>query len=92
MGLSYDDLDESTRRFMHEEIEADIGNGTIYISNYLNPEGCNLWPALLIGAAVNGNDDSLALAIRRDHCLKSHYNRRKPTGGIHFCRGSLQCS
>ncbi|WP_066588448.1 hypothetical protein [Sphingomonas pruni] len=81
MGLAYENLDESTRRFMREEIEADIANGSIYISSYLNPRGCDSWPQLLVDAAVNGNDDSLAAAIRGDGCLKSHYDRRKPKGG-----------
>lgn len=81
MGLAYENLDEATRRFMLEEIEADIGNGSIYISNYLSPQGCDSWPHLLRDAAASGDDDSLAVAIRRDDCLKSHYERRKPKGG-----------
>ena len=81
MGLAYENLDESTLRFMREEIEADIANGSIYVSNYLNPRGCDSWPQLLVDAAVSGSDDSLAAAIRSDDCLKSHYDRRKPKGG-----------
>jgi hypothetical protein len=81
MGLAYEDLDDTTRRLMRLEIESDIANGTIYISSYLNPQGCDSWPRLLVEAASSGNDDSLAAAIRRDDCLKSHYDRRKPKGG-----------
>lgn len=81
MGLAYENLDETTRRFMLEEIDMDVQNGTIYISNYLNPHGCETWPGLLRAAAENGNDDSLAMAIRRDRCLKDRVERRKPKGG-----------
>jgi len=41
MGLAYENLDDMTRRLMRLEIESDIANGTIYISNYLNPQGVN---------------------------------------------------
>jgi len=37
MGLRYENLDETTRRYMNEEIERDIADGSIYISNRLNP-------------------------------------------------------
>ena len=81
MGLRYEDLDEETRRFMLEEIDMDVRNGSIYISNYLNPRGCDLWPQILREAARDGNDDSLAQAIVRDRCLKDRVERRKPKGG-----------
>jgi hypothetical protein len=82
MGLRYEDLDEQTRRFMIEEIDMDVRDGTIYISNYLNPRGCETWPHLLREAAQSGTDDSLAHAIRRDDCLKDRVERRKPKGGF----------
>ena len=82
MGLHYDDLDEDTRRYMVDEIDRDIADGSIYISNYLNPHGCERWPHILREAATYGTDDSLAAAIRSDNCLKSHVERRKPKGGF----------
>lgn len=81
MGLAYENLDAATRRFMIEEIEMDVNDGSIYISNYLNPQGCESWPRLLKEAAENGNDETLAAAIVRDRCLKTHVERRKPKGG-----------
>lgn len=82
MGLAYENLDEATRRFMLEEIEMDIADGTIYISSYLNDHGCATWPDLMRRAAESGNDDTLATAIRHDDCLKTHVQRRKPKGGF----------
>lgn len=82
MGLSYENLDEQTRRFMTEEIDMDVSNGRIYISNYLNPQGCESWPRLLRTAAETGTDNSLAAAIVADRCLKTHVERAKPMGGF----------
>lgn len=82
MGLQYDDLTDATRRFMLEEIDMDVRNGTIYISNYLNPHGCDRWPQILREAAERGTDDTLARAIIQDRCLKDRVERRKPKGGF----------
>jgi len=82
MGLRYENLDETTRRYMNEEIERDIADGSIYISNRLNPSGCERWPELLKEAARSGTDDTLAASIIRDGCLKERVERRKPKGGM----------
>ena len=81
MGLRYENLDDETRRFMLEEIDMDVRDGSIYISSYLNARGCDEWPRLLREAAERGTDDSLAAAIRADRCLKDRVERRKPKGG-----------
>lgn len=81
MGLCYENLDDETRRFMVEEIDMDVANGSIYISNYLNPHGCERWPHILREAAERGTDDTLAEAIIDDRCLKDRVERRKPKGG-----------
>lgn len=81
MGIAYENLDDATRRFMVEEIDMDVANGTIYVSNYLNAEGCERWPSMLREAAQTGTDDSLANDIRVDNCLKQQVERKKPKGG-----------
>lgn len=81
MGLLYQNLDAETRRFMLEEIEMDVQDGSIYISNYLNPRGCESWARLIREAAETGTDDTLAAAIVRDRCLKDRVERKKPKGG-----------
>ena len=81
MGLSYEDLDVETRRFMLEEIEMDVALKTIYISNWLNPVECDRWPQILRQAAEQGTDDSLAAAITQDQCLHERVERKKPKGG-----------
>ncbi|HQS69556.1 MULTISPECIES: hypothetical protein [unclassified Novosphingobium] len=82
MGLAYGVIPPEVRGFMLEEIDLDFANGSIYISNYLNERGSIAWPDLLREAATNGNDDSLATAIRQNGYLKSHTQRRKPSGGF----------
>lgn len=82
MGLNYENLDSATRKFMLEEIDMDVANGTIYISNYLNAEGSMSWPGMIRAAAEAGNDNTLAAAITQDRCLKSHAEKRKPKGGF----------
>jgi hypothetical protein len=82
MGLAYANLDNVTRTYMLAEIAADIQNGTVYISRFLNPHGCNRWPIMLEDAARSGDDDTLALAIASDGCLHDKYEKRKPKGGM----------
>ncbi|MDP9055907.1 MAG: hypothetical protein M3N34_01045 [Pseudomonadota bacterium] len=81
MGLFYENLEPSVRKFMLDEIEMDIANGSIYVSNYLNEIGCTSWPDLLRAAAKDGKDDSFSQAIRDNGCLKTHVERKKPKGG-----------
>ncbi|MFT9459473.1 MAG: hypothetical protein ABF611_07965 [Acetobacter orientalis] len=71
MPLHYENLDVTTRKFMQEEIEKDTENSTIYIGSYLNEEGRILWPSLLLEAAKNGNDASLAAKLRNENLLKT---------------------
>jgi hypothetical protein len=64
MGLEYKNLDDETRRLMLSEIEHDISEGSLYVSDNLNPEGQRVYPDLIKAAAKDGNDITLATAIR----------------------------
>ena len=81
MGLNYKNLDAETRALMSEEIDMDRQDGSMYVSNYLNERGAELWPQLTGDAAKSGTDDSLAQSLAAQGLLKSHVERRKPTGG-----------
>lgn len=81
MGLNYRNLDAETRRFMLVEIDLDTGNGTLYLSPWLSPRGCDDYPMLLRGAAEAGNDDSLAAELRRNGRINETAQRKKPKGG-----------
>lgn len=86
MGLQYENLDEQTRSLMVEEIDMDQEAGSMYVSNYLNDRGAELWPSLTREAARAGSDDSLAMELANQHLLKDQVERRKPSGGYTMAR------
>ncbi len=81
MGLDYKNLDARTRDLMSIEIQQDIDSNSLFLSDNLNPQGRVDYPALLLSSAREGNDDSLAVALRSR--LNSHEKpRRLPSGGF----------
>jgi hypothetical protein len=81
MGLDYLNLDATTRGLMDAEIDRDITGGTLYLSDNLSPAGMAAYPGLLKSAAVDGSDDSLAVALRP--LLNSHEKPRQlKSGGV----------
>lgn len=81
MGLIYPQLDEETRRLMLDEIERDVREGNLYVSDRLSRTGVADYPELLRRAAESGTDDSLAMALKQNGRLNSTEQRRKPSGG-----------
>ncbi len=81
MSLNYRNLDASTRTQMAAEIDADVNAGRLYFSPRLTEDGAKQWPALIKEAALSHTDDWLAAEIRKRGLLKSHEEKRKPTGG-----------
>jgi hypothetical protein len=79
MGLNYWNLDEKTRNLMAAEIERDITENTLWLSDNLSPQGQADFPDLLRIAARSGTDDSLAAAIRGR--LNSHEKPRRLSSG-----------
>lgn len=92
MSLTYENLDDETRRLMVAEIAADIEEGKrdpsrgLYVSNYLNDRGAALWPDLLLEAAHRGSDDTLARELDGHRCFKAQVERRKSSGGYTMAR------
>ena len=78
MGLHHEDLDNETRLFMIEEIEMDIRSDKVYRSSYLTQSGQGDFPDLVLAAAKNGNDDSLATSLSGK--FNRTTQRRKPKG------------
>lgn len=72
MPLEYADLDDTTRRFMLEELQRDIDGGVLYLSNRLSSEGKDVYSSLLREALEKGNDRSLAEALAKPGVLRSH--------------------
>lgn len=82
MGLAYENLDQTTRALMVEEIDLDSGGRGLYLSNYLTPAGQAAWPTLLRDAAQNGSDASLEGQLNIGRCFRQQVERRKPKGGV----------
>jgi hypothetical protein len=84
MELGFETLDFETRRLMVEEVQADVTGGRIFLSNYLNQEGQQVWPTLLIAAINTGTADTLAEDLRRGAFFRARYAKRTPSGGITY--------
>src|SRR5713101_1951540 len=81
MGLLLTSLDAKTRQFMVEEIDADVANGTVYLSPRLSAAGRSDYVSLLKQAAGLHTDDWLAQQLRLNGRLNQTEQRAKPTGG-----------
>lgn len=57
-------LDATTRRHMTDEINRDIAASVLYLSPRLSGSGRRDYPGLLLDAAENGDDASLAAKLR----------------------------
>ncbi len=84
--LNLVNLDRQTREYMLAELGLDLGQGTLYLSDRLNERGMREYPALLREAISEGNDATLAQALRLGGLLKSTERRRKPKGGYAIAR------
>ena len=77
MGLHYENLDETTRSYMVEEIELDIDNGKLYFSTRLNVRGRQEYPDFLRDAVSHYDDDWLARQLSRRNCFGTHETRTR---------------
>jgi len=79
MGLEYRNLDERTRSLMLAEIERDIAENSLFLSDNLSPQGRADYPDLLRAAARGGSDVTLGTAILGR--LNSHEKPRRLKSG-----------
>jgi hypothetical protein len=80
MSLNYLNLDAKTRKFMVEEIELDIKNGSLYLGGWLTERGRQDWPEMITDAAKSGSDATLSVEITKYGRLMLTAQRRKPGG------------
>ena len=64
MALNLPDLDDRTRRYMHDELEADLARRRLYLSPYLTDVGRAAYEGALRAAILDGTEASLADALR----------------------------
>jgi hypothetical protein len=82
MSLNLTNLDADTRKFMLQEIQHDVDQGKLYISPRLSSQGAQDYRNLLLRAATDGNDTSLAGDLRAPGRMNTTEERRKPKGGF----------
>jgi len=81
MPFTFRNLDEQTRRFMVEEIEAATRTDNLYFSKRFNSAGTASWPALLLEAARDHNEHWLAYQLETRGLMKGMEGSRTPSGG-----------
>ncbi len=64
MALNLPDLDDCTRRFMLDELEADLARRRLFFSPYLTDLGREVYEGALRAAILHGTEESLADALR----------------------------
>lgn len=82
MALELHHLDEVTRKHMIAEIERDVESGKLYISPRLTQECAETYATLLIDAATNGHEVSLAEQLVRNNGFKAHEIRNTKNGPV----------
>ncbi len=81
MPLYLENLDDRTRRLMLAEMDYDIAHNQLHISPLLSGQGQRDYPNLLRQAILEGNDATLAQALRLHRRLIRTQPRRSPKGG-----------
>lgn len=80
MGLVYANLDDSTRRYMLDEVAFDMVQGGLYQGRRLNDKGRVRWPSLLKEACSLHNDDWLAIQQKSEGLIKLKETRHYTSG------------
>ena len=81
MPFAFRNLDEQTRRFMVEEIEAATSDDNLYFSKRFNSAGISAWPTLLLEAAQAHNEHWLAYQLEAHGLMVGMEGARIPSGG-----------
>lgn len=82
MAFQWRDLSPAIREFMLDECEQDIAQGKLYNSKRFTPAGCTAYLQILRDALLNGDEQSLADALRACGAFKSHEERQLKTGKV----------
>lgn len=80
MGLTYANLDDTTRQYMLEEIALDVARGDLYLGKRLTEAGRARWLLLLNDAARSHDDNWLADQQRTESLIKTKETRNLKGG------------
>jgi hypothetical protein len=81
MSFEFRHLDDVTRGFMLEEIQAARQEKNLYYSKRFNDDGIARWPELLQQAARRHDDHWLAYRLETEGLMKGLEGARTPSGG-----------
>ena len=65
----FENLDDSTRRYMLIEVEHAVKNSQLHLSRRFTTQGREHYPQLLREAVQHGSEDSLACALSQQQCF-----------------------
>ncbi|RPI16912.1 MAG: hypothetical protein EHM58_10905 [Ignavibacteriae bacterium] len=80
MPLSFRNLNGTTRQLMLDELNYDIKNDNLYVSNRLNSKGVVQYPKLLEKSFTEGTEFSLATELDENACFGATYQRKTKNG------------
>lgn len=81
MPFDFRNLDNDTRRYMVEEIDAAIHADNLYFSKRFTAAGEAAWPTLLLDAARGHDEHWLAYQLEAQSLLKDLEGSGTPSGG-----------
>ena len=65
MAMNFEELDDTTRRYMSQEFEAEIASSNPYLGKNLSAEGRTVFPELMREAINTGNEATLGASLNR---------------------------
>src|SRR5215212_5070983 len=71
MTLHFPDLDDSTRHFMLDELEADVARRCLYLSPFLTEVGRAAYVRALRAAIRDGTEETVAAELRLPGCMET---------------------
>lgn len=85
MKFNFENLDKETRELMISEINLDISKGQLYFSKRFNENGHKIYPELLLEAVSSGDEESLAISLKKNNCF-AEKEAKKGKNGITFAK------
>ena len=80
MKFNFENLDQQTRELMNSEIKTDIDNDQLYKSKRFNENGSNMYISFLIDSVNNGDEETLAAALKVNNCFAEKEPRNGKNG------------
>ncbi|MCD1117891.1 hypothetical protein [Chryseobacterium turcicum] len=80
MKFNFENLDQTIRQLMINEMDFDIQNNKLYLSKRFNDNGQEKYEDLLKQSLESGDEQTLAVSLKNNNCFKSQEERKTKTG------------